>query len=53
MRTSKLIIELVNSLAHNGDLPTNINDIAWLCTSEGGNFEQVILSSTKDEENEN
>ncbi len=50
MNTCELIIKLVDSLTSHGNLPTNINNISWLCTSEGGDFEKVILNTNDDSE---
>ena len=50
MNTCELIIKLVDSLTSHGNLPTNINNISWLCTSEGGDCEKVILNTNDDSE---
>lgn len=47
MKTSDLIKKLIDSLSKNGDIATNINEISWYCSSEGGSAEMIIL----DEEN--
>lgn len=49
MKISELIKKLVDSLSKNGDIATNINEIGWYCSSEGGSPEMIIL----DEENNN
>lgn len=52
MTTSELINELVDSLKHFGDLPTNIKNISWYCPSENGNFEKINLNPADNEEKE-
>ena len=44
MKTSELIIKLINSLTSHGDLPTNIKDLSWYCPSENGHFEKIFLN---------
>lgn len=44
MKTSELIIKLINSLTSHGDLPTNIKDLSWYCPSENGRFEKIFLN---------
>lgn len=48
MKTSDLIIELVNSLKKYGDLPITMVDdkklsIGWYCPSEGGKPQKIVF----------
>ena len=52
MKTSELIKSLLDSLIRFGDLPTNINDIGWGSSSEGGEYINIHLFTEKDCENE-
>lgn len=50
MKTSELIITLVNSLKKYGDLPITMVDnkklsIGWYCPCENGNPEEIVFDS--------
>ena len=52
MKTSELIIVLINSLKEHGDLPVTMVDdkrlsIGWYCPNEGGNPEQIVFDSVE------
>lgn len=55
MKTSELIILLVNSLKENGDLPITMVDnkkldISWYCPSENGKPEKIVFVSIENVE---
>ena len=52
MKTSELIKRLFESLLSHGDLPTNIESLAWYCPSENGHFEKVILDEKDNPESQ-
>ena len=52
MKTSELIIVLVNSLKKYGDLPITMVDnkkldIGWYCPNEGGNPKEIVFDSVE------
>lgn len=53
MKTSELIIKLINSLTTHGDLPTNIKDLSWYCPSENGHFEKIFLNDELERNDDN